>query len=96
MDVKEDEGHPSWHCLIFRNISMDQEITNALVPTQTFIPALSAINSAGRYSIDHFRREYTREVVYTLYDADESDPIYGPDGRVVFNSAKAEFVDTYL
>jgi hypothetical protein len=35
-------------------------------------------------------------VAFTLHGEDESDGIYGPDGKESVNPAKAEFVDTYV
>ena len=66
----------------------------ALVPAKNFIP-VSKPASLVRVSYDMYPKRYRDQVVLTIYESDESDGNYGPDGRRFINSRYAEFVDIY-
>jgi hypothetical protein len=69
--------------------------SKALVPTQRFVPLPTYVKHVGD-RLELSLRQYDVEVAFTLHGEDESDGIYGPDGKESVNPAKAEFVDTYV
>ncbi len=69
--------------------------SKALVPTQRFVPLPTYMDHVGD-RLELSLRQYTVEVAFTVHGEDESDGVYGPDGRESVNPAKAEFLDTYV
>jgi len=74
---------------------MNLTTTTALVPTQTFTPSLLSINRLG-HGLDLYNKECSKEVVFNMRTADESESIYEGDGRHSIFPEKGVFIDTYF
>ena len=67
----------------------------ALIPIQSATPTITRINRAG-VSLDLYLKQNRNGVVYTMSPPDDSEGIYGPDGRKIENHKNPWFIDAYV
>ncbi len=74
---------------------MNIPATTALVPVQRSIRSLTPLDSVG-VNLQYYKNNHQDQVVYIVYPLEESDGVYGPNGRKLVNPTGTHFIDIYV